>query len=142
MCRGFPPAKPDQVQTLATNNSPSYTVQDRFHLLEFHGGTSLKWLAIFAFTLTLGIAARKLYKHAKRKECLRNLRSEPMLKESAYQQPKPTLYEEVLRGPNLATEQAMAHFSLQNIRQTQPMLPPPTVQFQDLTKQDSTPLPK
>ena len=76
MCKGSAPEKPGQVQTLATNNSPSYTVQDGFYLLEIHGGTSLKWLMIFGFILTLGIAARKLYRHAKRKERHRNLKAD------------------------------------------------------------------
>ena len=131
MCKGSAPEKPGQVQTLATNNRPPNTVQDGFHLLELHGGTSLKWLMIFGFILTLGIAARKLYRHAKKKE-----------QHKAYQPPKQSTYEEVLRGPSLVTEQAMAHFQLQNMRQNQPMLPPPTVRFQGLTKPSSPPLPR
>ena len=83
-------------QALAKNNSPSYTVQDGFHLLEFHVVTSLKWLAIFTFILTQGIAARKLYRHAKRKERLPNLRADPVLKEPAYQPPKPSMYKKKL----------------------------------------------
>ena len=121
MCMGSAPAKPGQVQTLAMNNSPSYTVQDGFHLREFHGRTSLKWLAIFAFPLTLGIAARKLYRQAKRKERLRNLKAEPVLKELAYQPPKPSMYEEVLRGPSLVTEQAFARYLLRDMWQNHPM---------------------
>ena len=140
MCKGSALEKPGQTQTMATSNSPSYKVQDGFHLLEFHIGTSLKWLMIFGFVLTLGIAARKLYRHAKRKEQHCNLRADPTPKEPAYQPSKPSTYDEVLRGPSLVTEQAMAHFLLQNMRQNQPMLPPPTVRFQDLTEPSSPPL--
>ena len=78
----------------------------------------------------------------KGKKRLRNQRAGPVLNEPAYQPPKPSTYDEVLRGPSLVTEQAMAHYLLQNVRQSQPMLPPPTVRFQDLTEPDKPPLPK
>ena len=76
------------------------------------------------------------------KKKLRNLRADPVPKEAAYQLPKPSMYDRELRGPNFVTEQAMAHYLLQNMRQIQPMLPPPKVCFQDLTKQDNPSLSK
>ena len=82
----------------------------------------------------------KLYRHAKKKERHRNIRADPTPQDTTYQPPKPSTFDEVLRGPSLVTEQAMAHFLLQNMRQNQPMMPPPTVRFQDLTEPSSPPL--
>ena len=52
--------------TQALNNSPSYTVQDGFHLLELHGETSIKFIliilvvALIALAVKLGLRKRKV----------------------------------------------------------------------------------
>ena len=56
--------------------------------------------------LRLGIAARKLYRHAKRKEQHRNLRADTAPKEPAYPPPKPSTDDKVLRGPCLTSVMA------------------------------------
>ena len=51
--------------TQALNNSPSYTVQNGFHLLELHGGTSIKFIliilvvALISLAVKLGLRKRK-----------------------------------------------------------------------------------
>ena len=51
--------------TQALNNSPSYTVQDGFHLLELHRGTSIKFIliilvrALIALAVKVGLCKRK-----------------------------------------------------------------------------------
>ena len=52
-------------RTQALNNSPSYTIQDGFHLFELHGGTSIKFIlvilivALIALAIKLGVRKRK-----------------------------------------------------------------------------------
>ena len=52
-------------RTQALNNSPSYTIQDSFHLFELHGGTSIKFIlvmlivALIALAIKLGVRKRK-----------------------------------------------------------------------------------
>ena len=54
-------------RTQALNNSPSYTVQDGFHLLELHGKTSIKFIliilvvALITLAVKLGLRKRKGY---------------------------------------------------------------------------------
>ena len=44
--------------TQALNSSPSYTVQGGFHLLELHGGTSMKFTLILLVVALIGHAVK------------------------------------------------------------------------------------
>ena len=44
--------------TQALNNSPSYTLQDGFHLLELHGGTSIKFILIILVVALIALAVK------------------------------------------------------------------------------------
>ena len=44
--------------TQAINNSPSYTVQDGFHQLELHGGTSIKFILITLVVALIALAVK------------------------------------------------------------------------------------
>ena len=49
---------PAEQQTQALNNSPSYTIQDGFHLFELHGGTSVKFILVILTVALIALAIK------------------------------------------------------------------------------------